>query len=90
MNRIRRREISELVKELQEIEERLGGIFQRIDEINYDETEYRECMPENLQGGERYCASEEASNNLDEAYRESYELSDYIENVIGCLEEAMA
>ena len=47
-------------------------------------------MPENLQGGERYCASEEASDNLDEAYRESYELSDYIENVIGCLEEAMA
>lgn len=67
MNKARR-------KQLEEIIERIQGISEDLESIMSDEEEYRDNMPENLQGSERYeiaynaCyAMQDALDNLEEA-----------------------
>lgn len=71
MNLRRKREILKIQKELK-------SALERLEEIKELEEEARENMPENLQGSDRYEASEEASENLDDAYNE-------LETAIGSL-----
>lgn len=74
MNRERRKNIQSIINQLQE----LAGA---IEEIQYEEEEYRDNIPENLQSSERYEAAEEAVSNLEEAIST-------LEESIACLEEA--
>ena len=60
MNKARR-------KQLEEIESRLSDIYDDLESIANEEEEYRDCMPENLQGSDRYTDSESASDYMQEA-----------------------
>ena len=57
MNKERRKALSDIMEQLEELKS-------SVEEIQEDEDESRENMPENLQGTERYERSEEASENL--------------------------
>ena len=74
MNKNRRKQIDGVIADLQEIQGTVESIMN-------DEEEYRDNIPENLQGSERYERAEEACNYLQEAY-------DGIDDVIILLEEA--
>lgn len=77
MNKARRNELNELIEELNAIRERLGCIFDLI-----EEDEMFEAIPENLKGTDRAAASEIARDNLSIA-------ADYLDDVISLIEEAI-
>ena len=60
MNKVRR-------KNLQSIIDRLEDIKADLEEITYEEEEYRDNIPENLQGSEKYERADEACDNLNDA-----------------------
>ena len=60
MNNIRRKQINEMA-------ERLSGIKDMLDELQREEEDYKDNMPENLQESERYYATEAACEQLEEA-----------------------
>ena len=69
-------------KAIEEIRDRLAEISDEIDEILGEEEEYRDNIPENLQGGERYERAEEAVSNLSSATDSLYEVLDYLESAV--------
>lgn len=75
MNKIRR-------KALQEIHDKLTDLSAELEALKDEEDEYRENMPENLQGSERYEQSESASYSIDEAMEN-------ITTACDCIESAM-
>lgn len=76
MNKIRRAEIREIIEKLEE----LKGM---IEDIQYDEEEYRDNIPENLQGSERYEKADEACDNLSDAVDNLDEAISNMESAIG-------
>ena len=60
MNKPRRRNLQGIIDQLEKLKDSL-------EELMYDEEEYRDNMPENMQGGERYEAAEMACDNLSDA-----------------------
>ena len=74
MNNIRR-------KKLQEIDDRICVIQSDIEWIKDEEEEYKDNIPENLQGSERYEKAEDCVYRLDEAI-------EYLENVLDAIREA--
>lgn len=90
MNNIRRKEIREIMEQLYEAEAKLVDAYDWIIQVNEQEEEYRDNIPENLQGSERYDASEEASSNMESAYDLLDGLSENIMDAISYLEEAIA
>ena len=73
MNKDRRKRIQEIITHLNTCSDNLSSIK--------DEEDFtRDNIPENLQGGEAYCVSEECSDKIDDA------LSD-IQQAVGTLEE---
>ena len=75
MNKIRR-------KNLQTIIDRLEDIKTDLDEITYEEEEYRANIPENLQSSEKYERADEACDNLNDA-------ADTLNEVIDSITPAM-
>ena len=75
MNKARRKELSRAVELLEEAQS-------IIESCRDEEQEYMDYMPENLWESEKYCAAEEAVNNMDEAY-------DVIGEAIDSVESAM-
>lgn len=78
MNKMRRKEIRQLAQKLESIarhadaivdtlEERLQDISEDIGFVLFDEECYRDNIPENLQGGCRYEAADEACDALQDA-----------------------
>ena len=57
MNKARRKNIQDVVDQLEELKSALEG-------IQGEEEEYRDNIPENLQGSERYEKSDEACDTL--------------------------
>ena len=94
MNNIRRKEIREIIDELETMAGKLDDLYSWLDELKSEEDEYRDNIPENLQGGIRYEESEEASDNMEYAsdtlYDLSLEMTNYIEDAISYLESAAA
>lgn len=60
MNRIRRKELRSIIDQLEELKSCL-------EDLQAEEEEYRDNMPENLWGGERYEKAEEAISNMEDA-----------------------
>lgn len=60
MNKIRRKALCRLVEQIEEIRSVL-------EDIQCDEEEYRDNMPENLWGSVRYEKAEEAVSNIEDA-----------------------
>lgn len=75
MNKIRR-------KNLQTIIDRLEDIKADPEEITYEEEEYRDNIPENLQSSEKYERADEACDNLNDA-------ADTLNEVIDSITTAM-
>ena len=94
MNKIRRREISLIICQLDNLLEllyseginevilKLDNIKNNIQIVLDDEEYYFNNIPENLQNGSRYDASEDAINNLEDSI-------EYLDNINNgcCLEE---
>lgn len=94
MNNTRRKEIRNIIDELETMAGRLDDLYSWLDELKSEEEEYRDNIPENLQGGIRYEESEEASGNMEYAsdalYDLSLEMTNYIEDAIDYLKDAVA
>ena len=76
MNNNRRARIQALI-------DKLEGIKEDIDFIKDEEQEYYDNMPESIQAGERGDKAQEAIDNLESTL-------DYLNDVTGFLEEALA
>lgn len=74
MNRIRRKEIQEVISKIEEL-------YEQVENIKSDEEDYRDNMPENLWNSVRYEKAEDARTVLEDALDN---LSDAMSN----LEEA--
>ena len=72
MNRIRRKQLSDLIDKLYVIQADLEA-------LKDEEEEYRDNMPENLQNSERYEKADTAVDNLDSALYSLEEMIGYIE-----------
>ena len=75
MNKVRR-------KNLQSIADQLEYLKSQIEDICSDEEEYRDNIPENMQGSERYEKADAACDNLSDAV-------DNLEEVIYSIESAI-
>lgn len=76
MNKLRRKEIFLVIRKLQmvinhlqdysneEVIKKLNDILEDIDSILWDEENYRDNIPENMYGGYKYEAADEACDNL--------------------------
>ena len=65
-------------KELQKIHELLAEVCDRLEAVKYEEEEYKDNIPENLQGSERYERAEEVVSTLEDAM---YTLNDVLDAV---------
>lgn len=72
MNKVRRKELQELYDIISEAKDRL-------EMLHDEEEEYKDNIPENLQGSERYEIAEAAVDALDSAVSSLEETLDYIE-----------
>lgn len=88
MNIARRKNIALVIAEIESLSEKMETVLADIGIIKDEEEEYRDNIPENLQGSERYSSAEEAVNNLDSAYETLQEAFDNLGDVISSLEEA--
>ncbi len=75
MNILRRKTIQKIIDNLYDLKNQLDDVFD-------DEQEYRDSIPENMQGGERYERADEACDNLSEAV-------EGLDEVISSLEAAV-
>lgn len=75
MNKARRKTLAEIADQLEALKGELESALS-------EEEEYRDNIPENLQGGERYERADEACGNLAEAVSQ-------LEDVISSIETAM-
>ena len=66
MNKIRRKAIEEIREQLEELKASL-------EDLQEEEEEYRDNMPDNLQGSERYEKADEAVSNMEDAVKKSAE-----------------
>ena len=88
MNKVRRKRIDEIKYRLAELQEEMESLMDDIDSVYEEESEYRDNMPENLQGSERYEVADAACDNLESAKDSLEELKDQIDDVVSALEEA--
>lgn len=76
MNKARRKTLAEIADQLEALKGELESVLS-------EEEEYRDNIPENLQGSERYERADEACGNLAEAVGQ---LEDAISNVEAAME----
>ena len=75
MNKVRRKNLQEIADQLESLKGDLEG-------VQSEEEEYRDNIPENMQGGERYEQAETACDALSEAV-------DSLSSAIDSINEAM-
>lgn len=75
MNKIRRKSLQGIINQLEELKSSL-------EDLQAEEEEYRDNMPENLQGSERYEVADAACDNLSDAVSDLEEVISSIEAAI--------
>lgn len=75
MNNARRKQLGKWLKDLE-------GIKNELESICSDEQDYFDNMPENLQGSQRGCDSEEAIGQMEEAVSSIEEAISIIEEIV--------
>lgn len=75
MNKIRRKEIEKVIGMISDARSLL-------EELMSEEEEYRDNMPENLQGSERYEKADEACYSMEEAIGNMEDIESSLEEVI--------
>jgi hypothetical protein len=76
MNKLRKKRLCKVL-------DNIDVALSLLDSIMIDEEEYKDNMPENLQGSEKYKISETACDCMQEAF-------DSLESAIGSIEEIVA
>lgn len=76
MNNPRRQALNKII-------DRIDALMCDLESLKDEEEEYRDNIPENLQGSERYETADEAVDNLESAYDALDEVISYIEEAIG-------
>ena len=89
MNKQRRKELSELQERIQKLIEEAEGIKNALEDIAEEEEDYRDNIPENLYGSERYEQSEEASENMEDAMSSLDDAIDALNSAYDSTEEAI-
>lgn len=67
MNKLRRKNIQEVIDKLKSLQNDLESLESDVESIQDEEIEYRDNMPENLQGSERYEQADNACDSLETA-----------------------
>ena len=67
-------------KHLSVISRQLSDLLTALEEVESEESEYRDNIPENLQGSERYEKADEACDNLQSAIAAVEEALSYIDS----------
>lgn len=88
MNKPRRKQIQDVIEKLSSLQSEMEVLIEEIEGIQADEEEYRDNMPENLQGSERYERADTACDALESAKDSLEESKDNIDEVVSSLEEA--
>ena len=88
MNKYRRKEIDMLNNELQDIIDKIKAAQSTASDIQSDEQDYMDNIPENLQSSERYEAADAAISELDDVDSALDEAVDSIQSAIDALESA--
>ena len=88
MNKVRRKRIDEIKSRLADLQEEVENLMDDVDSVFEEESEYRDNMPDNLQGSERYEIADAACDNLESAKDTLEEIKDQIDSVVSSLEEA--
>lgn len=74
MNRERRKRISKVIATI-------SGCADELDDIKYDEDYARESTPENLQGSDAYCTSEDCSDKIEDAISDLRQAASTLEDI---------
>ena len=88
MNNTRRKAIAELSQKVGHAKSELEVVMQEVEDIKAEEEDYKDNIPENLQGGEKYEIAETAIENLEEAYNSLDDIIGSLEDVESYLDEA--
>ena len=83
MNNTRRKALSKLAEEARELAGKLADLKTALEDLKGEEEEYRDNMPENLQGSEKYEAADAAVSAMEEALDanpDMDEVADLIDN----------
>lgn len=88
MNKQRRKEISEVVRRVEAVQAKMESLLDDIQGIMDEETEYRDNIPENMQGGDRYEMADNACSELESAHDMLEQSKDSLEDVVSSLESA--
>lgn len=89
MNKARRKQIEKIITMLEHAKEKIEGIHEDVENVQSEEQEAFDNIPENMQGSERYEVAEAAVDALDSAEGGFDEATDAIESIIEYLTEAM-
>ena len=88
MNANRRKNISQIIDKIAELDSLKQQISEMIEDVRNEEEESLDCLPESLQESERGEKMQEAIDNLDNAL---YEVEGFaIDEILEYLEEAQA
>ena len=88
MNKQRRRTIYEINTRLEALQGEMESLLDDILAVIDEETEYRDNIPENMQGGERYEMADSACDSLQSAYDTLKSAKNNLDDVTSSLEEA--
>ena len=88
MNKIRRKNIQQLITKIPELQGEMETLLEDIEAVKDEESEYLENIPENMQSSERYERAETAVECLESAYDTFEEAKDSLDDVVSSLEEA--
>lgn len=89
MNKERRKELNKAVEMLNSLSSILYDATDIVETCKGEEEEYRDNMPENLQGSDRYSMADEACDCLDNALDSLSDVTDTINDIIESIENAM-
>lgn len=88
MNKQRRKEIQEVVKRVEAVQAEIESLLDDIQGITDEETEYRDNIPENMQGGDRYEMADHACCELEAAHDTLEQANDSLADAVSSLESA--
>lgn len=82
MNKLRRKEISEVQDNIRQAQTILAEAAEQLEAIKNEEQEYHDNMPEGIQMGDKGDKSQEAADNLESAFDTLQSINDEIDEAL--------
>lgn len=86
MNKMRRKELRDWIRKAEEWAAQGEALKSELENIGYDEQDYFDNMPENLQGSQRGMDAEEAIDAINEAIESMGNAIEAAEEAASCIE----